>query len=267
MTTVVPQVPAADHRETMAGLATCINPAARISVMHIGLAREPVVIIDDAMLGAERLIDLAATADFKPNHSRGDYPGIRADAPADYAAAVARAVAPMVKELFGLSDTEVSRLDALFSIVTTRPGQLRAAHLLPHIDSPNPRRLALLHFLGRGAMGGTAFFRQDATGFERVAMANSRAYRQQRRLDLERLGDLKCFPARQTPGYSEIAHLEARFNRLIIYRTWSLHSAVIPDTFQFSDNPRSGRLTANIFIEYDKAGSDSAEAPRATGAA
>ena len=48
--------------------------------------------------------------------------------------------------------------------------------------------------------------------------------------------------------YEEIGHYEANFNRLIMYPGDVLHSASIPENFQFRPNPVTGRLTLNSFI-------------------
>ena len=40
------------------------------------------------------------------------------------------------------------------------------------------------------------------------------------------------------------------FNRLVVYRSHMLHSGRIPPGAELSDDPRRGRLTANIFVTY-----------------
>jgi len=41
-------------------------------------------------------------------------------------------------------------------------------------------------------------------------------------------------------------------DRLAIYQGCLLHSGIIPPDMDFSDDPRRGRLTANIFIKGHK---------------
>jgi hypothetical protein len=52
------------------------------------------------------------------------------------------------------------------------------------------------------------------------------------------------------PGYTETAHFAARFNRLLVYRSCSLHSGIIPSDTRLSADPRVGRLTVNLFLDF-----------------
>jgi hypothetical protein len=48
-----------------------------------------------------------------------------------------------------------------------------------------------------------------------------------------------------------IGRIEARFNRMIVYLSSSLHCASIPKEFVFDPNPSTGRLTVNAFLGMD----------------
>ena len=49
--------------------------------------------------------------------------------------------------------------------------------------------------------------------------------------------------------YEQIGQIEGVRDRLAIYRGAMLHSGIIPPDMTFSNDPRAGRLTANIFIK------------------
>ena len=53
-----------------------------------------------------------------------------------------------------------------------------------------------------------------------------------------------------TPEFERIACFEAAPNRVLVYRSVSLHSADIPSDFGFDASPRTGRLTANTFFFF-----------------
>jgi hypothetical protein len=46
------------------------------------------------------------------------------------------------------------------------------------------------------------------------------------------------------------ARFESRLDRVIVYRSRTLHSGQIGSEAALSDDPRRGRLTANIFVNY-----------------
>jgi hypothetical protein len=211
-----------------------------------------VIVIDNAIRRPEEVVAQAAGTIFAPDHRRGVYPGIRADAPRAYGMALLRRASLLIERAFGLRIAEASRVDAVYSLLTTPPSEQRPMQRLPHIDAHDPRRIAILHYLCRGAMGGTGFFRQATTGLEQIDQVNFQRYLKQWRSDVDRLGNGQKVGGGEMPGYVETAHLEARFNRLIIYRTFSLHSAIVPEDFECSADPRRGRLTGNIFVEFGK---------------
>jgi Family of unknown function (DUF6445) len=234
-----------------AGRPASLNPAARVRIMPVGRSREPVVVVDDALLDPEAAIDEAAALRFAAaDEGRGGFPGIRARAPKPFAESLVRGAMPLIERVFGLKAKLLSGFDASFSIVTTPPAALHPLQRIPHIDTRDPRRLAILYYLGRGSMGGTAFFRQDSTGLEQVGPDSFDAYYAARRAGLALLPAESGYPEAGTPGYTETAHFGAQFNRLLVYRSCSLHSGVVPSSSSLSADPRLGRLTANIFVDF-----------------
>ena len=61
-------------------------------------------------------------------------------------------------------------------------------------------------------------------------------------------------PARYMSGddnlFEEIARVDAKFNRMIVYRSRVLHSGSVNPQSGLSRDPRAGRLTANVFLAY-----------------
>lgn len=94
------------------------------------------------------------------------------------------------------------------------PQSLAPIQRLPHVDGLEPDRLAILVYLSGAETGGTAFYRQRATGYETV----------------------------------DAARFDARPNRALIYRSHLLHCARIASGAALPADPATGRLTINAFL-------------------
>ncbi|MBI0475498.1 hypothetical protein D9601_09065 [Sphingomonas sp. MA1305] len=218
---------------------------ASITVTHHGAERQPVVVFDD-FADAEMLRDDAGFLSFAPIGEH--YPGVRARVAPAILRPMLATIAPVVADVFGIAATEV--VDAFYSLVTTPPARLAPIQRLPHFDEVSPNRLALLHFLSPDESSGTAFYRQRSTGFESVDAARLPAYRAALDADLARHGlPDASYIAGDTPVFDQLAVHRGRFNRAILYRSNTLHCAFIPPDMALSDDPLSGRLTVNTFLD------------------
>lgn len=216
-----------------------------ISARRIGHEQQPVAIVDGFHPDPDALRALAAKAAFGPAHRH--YPGIRADLPGDYFAAVRPALALVLREVFAAE--RIDLLDASFSIVTAAPDTLVLEQRLPHVDAIVPGRIALVHYLSPTETDGTAFFRHRATGFETIDEARSAAYLAA--LDGELTAGAMP-PAAYTSGstdlFEEVWRADARYNRAVIYRSALLHSGAISPGARLDANPATGRLTVTAFL-------------------
>lgn len=224
-----------------------LNPAAEPQVSAVGREREPLVVIDEVLADPQALVAEAAIATFAPAFGpAGGYPGIRAAAPLAYVERVARTIDPLLRQVFGLRDVRMARAECNFSIVTQRAHELAPAQRAPHVDTADPLQFAILHYLCGGEHGGTAFYRHRATGFEAITSERLEAY------DAARAGEPaeEGYAVGDTSQFEQTASVGVRFNRLAVYRSRVLHSGIIPDDTALSEDPRRGRLTANIFLSY-----------------
>jgi hypothetical protein len=218
----------------------------QIRVDHIGTEGQPVVVVENFSPHPDALVGDAETLTFE---TMGEfYPGVRARVLPSYFEGISSILAPVMREIFGHAD-RIGFTRALYSLVTTPPEQLTLAQRIPHIDGLEEGMIAILHYLSHEDHGGTAFYRQRATGFETVDAARHPRY----------LAALKTAFAEQgepAPGYirgdtaifEQTARYEARFNRALIYRSSLLHCADLPATVAFPADIRSGRLTVASFL-------------------
>jgi hypothetical protein len=224
------------------------NPAQR--VVRIGRNGEAVVIIEDLLAAPAMLVELAASLAFVPPDPGGGYPGVRAAAPRAMSDSLLAQIDPLIRKTYPVGAAVPMRSVCNFSIVSVAPADLKPLQCLPHIDTPNPLRFAALLYLCSPGFGGTAFFRQIATGLERVGPVDHAAYVAARATELAAVAGAPAYPGPKTPGYVQTAGFAARPNRLLLYRSCALHSGIIPPGSRLDTDPRSGRLTLNLFVDY-----------------
>ncbi|MEI9903798.1 MAG: DUF6445 family protein [Asticcacaulis sp.] len=145
-------------------VSVSLNPHARIELRHTGRERNPLLIIDDALADPDTLIAAAVAAPWsKPHHTQ--YPGVNAPLPAAYSQAIIRALRPMLQRGFGLPAHLPLNFFGFFALATQSPDQLQPIQKIPHHDSPDPFRIAMVHYLCRDQAGGTGFFPPSCNRF------------------------------------------------------------------------------------------------------
>lgn len=225
-----------------------LHPQLRIQKLTIGNERAPLIVIDDFIAEPEKLIRRAASRPFTPQGAY--YPGIRAEAPLGYQLLFERDLRSMLFEYFELEGRAFKFTMCHYSLVTMSPDKLSFLQRIPHIDSVNRNGLASVHYLFRGNQGGTGFYRHRKTGFEYVDESRRDVYF--KTLEEENKGPhapAAGYIDGDTPLFERIGEQEGVFNRILIYRRNSLHSASLGKAFVPDPNPLTGRLSINSFID------------------
>jgi hypothetical protein len=219
-------------------------------LLRVGQSESPVVIVDDVGGDTAPVIEMAAAMAPFPVVARSYYPGVRRVlTPADgaahgYATALLEAVAPFIGGAFEVDGFDW--IEGSFSMVTTQPSALAPAQRAPHFDAVDPGYIAVLHYLADTPGSGTAFYRQRATGIERVEAKNRDAFVASAQRDSERLAG---YTNASNAAFEQIGAVEAKRDRVVIYQGCLLHSGIIPTDLPLSADPRTGRLTTNLFIQ------------------
>jgi hypothetical protein len=222
--------------------------AARVD--HVGLERSPVIVIDNFAADPEAIVEHAASlAPFAPARQTF-YPGVRAPVPMPLVQAIQAYLDGAIRAAFDLGDQTVKSGGWEYSLVTTAPANLTPRQRLPHIDSTNAGNLALLLYLSPTDQGGTGFYRHRQTGYETITEARYDAYETALQGQLAQLSPAAGYINGDTAQFESIANYAPVFNRMLIYRSKSLHSASIGPAFAFDPDPRTGRLTLNLFLHY-----------------
>jgi hypothetical protein len=226
--------------------AGLINPAARVEIVRQGREGQPVVVIDDMLSDPDQWRQVAAQARFAP--IRPFHPGVSVAVPARLAAQLRDELEPLIGATFAL-DPVPPASSCFLSLVTTPPEALAPIQRLPHVDGLEAERIAILVYLAGTEKGGTAFFRQRATGFETVDAERRPAFEAALEAGLAEHGEPPAaYMGGDTALYERIGLYEARPNRGLIYRSHMLHSAAIVPGAELPEAAASGRLTLNAFL-------------------
>ncbi|MBW8880098.1 MAG: hypothetical protein JF615_01370 [Asticcacaulis sp.] len=232
-------------RAHLPGLA--LNPKARIEVRRIGREQQPVFIVDQALVDADAMVEFACSdGAFAPPAPGSLYPGRIAQLPSNYLPDILSALRRPLQSVFGYAPGPSLPAFGFYGLTTLPPAAMEPEQVIPHADAIHPHAYATVHFLRACDYGGTAFFRHRATGLEVVTPANVEACNRTRTAELEAHAGRPY--AELQALYEEIAYIEPVFNRLILYRASQLHSAKLTDAGTLPDDPRTGRLTANLFF-------------------
>ena len=220
-------------------------PEAKVSVQQIGREGEPIVIVDDFTGQPERLQAMGEAARYFP--AGVDYPGIRAPADPTYLDLRRDLMVQIIGRVFGLTRSIQCEV-AAFSVVTLAPEALSPRQRIPHHDHSDAGRVAIMHYLGGPESGGTAFYRHRRTGFETITPEREAAYEAALVQDEREFGPPPEGYPTDSDRFEQIGAVEAKVDRLALYRGRLLHSGIIPDPTALSDDPRQGRLTVNMFL-------------------
>jgi hypothetical protein len=230
--------------------AVRFNPTPHIQTVTLSDGQKCYV-IDDALVEPERLVDFAvAEASGFRNVDFNAFPGVFLRSPA--------ALESMLASFFGLhlrSRFDARRLQQMhcrLSMVSLAPERLRPYQCLCHRDVPalDPRhsiQATILYLFRDATLGGTSFY-EPIRPPEDIA----RLFDDATRLPSEEFWDRYAL----RPGYMlesnawfrRTGSIEARWNRLICYDGYALHSGNVSAPDRLTTDPSTGRLTLNGFF-------------------
>ncbi|WP_448248455.1 DUF6445 family protein [Thalassotalea agariperforans] len=231
-----------------------INPKNKPSMIYVGQERSPVLIIDDFLLNTQPVVDFACQQAFVVGQEHNNsYPGIRSAIGDDYGMTVLKAIAPYFYNTLKIPpNLTLTPYNGCYSLITQAESTLELRQCIPHFDNDNIYSFAALHYLNKGDFGGTAFYRHKPTGFENITNSRKEEFFNSAQQYIEKNGHTEHKYFTESTGHFELLEvIDYKPNRFIIYPSTLLHSAYLkqPDN-NIDDNPATGRLTANFFIEF-----------------
>ena len=230
-----------------------LNPNPTVEVKTIGNEEHPIVIIDKLMVDPQCLVDYAKQkATFKPA-AKGEnyYPGARAPAPKEYAVNLVNSLRPLIEKYFRIDATRLEAARCAYSMVTSSPENLTLTQRLAHFDTVHEGQVAAVHYLCDPSHGGTAFYRQRSTGFESVTRNRSQQYFDALTTDITQHGEPdQSYLNASDQLFEQTACVDARFDRIVVYKSTMLHSGLINFASGLSTDPQEGRLTTTLFARF-----------------
>ena len=236
----------------MQEMPIAINRDASLSVRRVGRDGTPVILIDDFAAATGPLIERAcAAADYGPDPT-SLYPGLRAKLPREYVITVLNQLFPLCFQVYRVpEDLGMKPVHAVYSLITTAEPELEPRQCAPHFDSTRPHYLAVLHYLNEGTHCDTGLFRHRPTGLERITAETVDDYIRSREAWVERHGPpAPAYVKGSDEQFELYDRIEYRPNRLAVYPGSLLHSGLVDPAVDIDANPRTGRLTANIFVDF-----------------
>jgi len=223
----------------------------RLNFKVIGSEKQPLLIIDNFFPTPSFLQEEAEAAQFAKIAPY--YPGERAVVQTPYLNILMQGLTDPIVKLFDYSGGAKVE-ECFYSKLTTAPEALNMVQRLPHIDGGHDDKVAILHYLCGPEFGGTAFYKQNATGFETVSNDRFQAYKDAIYKEHDALGPPDAAYFNESDNrFEKIAEVEAKYNRAIVYFGRNLH-AVLPGKTDFKrakETPldiSKTRLTVNTFI-------------------
>jgi hypothetical protein len=225
------------------------HPKCAIRPLLIGQEKSPLFIIEHWLEQAEDLVHIANQGPWSKDNKQDFYPGQRSIAPLEYRQFVIDFIQQQLMPLLPVRQHHQASISyCSFSMVTSSPIDLLPIQRIPHFDTHNDHQWAIVHYLCQEECGGTGFFQHRHSGFETIDSEREARYIRIRDDEAFTLG---LPPARYLEGSSEqfklIHHVNAQFNRAIIYPSNLLHSGLIKQWRNELGQP--WRLTANSFIQ------------------
>ena len=231
-----------------------LNDELQIQSFTVGNEQQKIIIVDNLLKHPQEMVTFASQNNKFVNYKGhcNFYPGIRVPAPADYSAALAPAIySILIKEYEGIApDWEMNKAECSLSLITVKPEDLRTVQSTPHFDSANIFQFAVLVYLCGEEHGGTAFYRHNATNYETITHENRKHFEEVYFKELKEKPIPKSYFTESNESFSKIGMVDARFNRMVIYRSCLLHSPHINPTQSVDPNPQTGRLTINSFFAF-----------------
>lgn len=228
-----------------------LNPSPRVHAVDVGDVR-PCVVIDDALLDPSSLVEIAVAhreAFSQPlTHA---YPGVELPLPESVVQRFVEQFGNHAASLLGVD--RIVKAQGRLSVATLQPEELTSLQRICHRDrlfvgAGECAIAAVLYLFSDESLGGTSFFRTLRGREETEALIQQLARNDEKSRHL-----LRGQPPGYLTGSNEYFELTAtvspKWNRLIWYDGSIFHGSHITDPSKLSDDPATGRLTLNLFLQ------------------
>ena len=226
------------------------NPRPQIERLRLTNERSCWV-VDNALLDPQRIVDWALQRRGQFHKVEFNfYPGIFLLPPAEGTVQLTEFFNAHIRRHFDAR--RVQQTDCMLSLVTLPPQDLRPMQWLCHRDASllgpqESRQASVLYLFKDSSLGGTNFYEptrsaeETATIFRDASAMTKEAFTQKYAIEASYMSASNLY-------FTKVGGVEAKWNRMIFYDGYALHSGDIPDPQCLSDDPSKGRLTMNSFF-------------------
>lgn len=226
------------------------NEKSDLNIDFLGELKSPLLTIDNFAGGIDAIRQQAiASPEYAPDQIT-KYPGIRAPLPRGYIVASLKPLLPYIYKIFKIPTSFSPQPTGYFSLVTKTGDQLSPWQTIPHFDNTSPYMVAFIHYLNEADFGSTSFFRHKPTGYDYIDDSRKDRFLQSTQEFLSTSERPLSYIDTDHPEFEAYHSVAYKANRLIIFRGFMLHSALIRQPEDISADPAKGRLTANMFVQF-----------------
>lgn len=228
------------------------NPDASLQVFAAGEEQTPIIVIDDFAVDTSDIIRYACESVSFEVDETSAYPGVRAYLSRGHVIAAVNPILELLYKAYSIPlAMQLRPVSTFYSLVSTPSNELRPMQRIPHFDCNRPYYFAITHYLDDGAHGGTGLYRHKPTGFENITEERLGEYIKAGDKILKFHGDPVAEYFTGSDDHFELfATIDYKPNRLVVYPGTLLHSGLIDPATDINPNPKTGRLTSNIFVEF-----------------
>jgi len=236
----------------MSEITIAVNHQSKPETRFVGTNKTPIIIYDDFATDTTALIGYACDDGDFVRRDNSYYPGIRAELPERYVIDVLQSIYQHICDVYDIPlHLQLEPQELYYSLITNAEADLSLVQRIPHFDTSRCYYFAVLHYLNEKPHGDTGLFRHIPTALEGINDDNVEGYLTAAQHFIDNNGEPEQgYISSSTEHYELYEKIEYKPNRLVIYPGHLLHSTLVCPQTDIDENPDTGRLTANIFIEF-----------------
>lgn len=228
-----------------------LNKDYKISSVFIAEIKETVIIIDDFLHNLDPVYQFASEiAYFQPFGSDGTlYPGKRDEMPAPYYRALEHLIDELLKQgVITSGENNLYLHRCKLSLVTQNADELNTLQRMPHIDSTDDSTFAAVHYLSPKEWGGTGIYKYLPENIIKVTADNQNSVHKMIADTEKHSSTHQGYLNETTALFEKVVDIEAKINRLVIYKSNLLHSAALFNNKTYSNDLSNSRLSISSFF-------------------
>ena len=228
-----------------------LNKDYKVSSVFIAEINETVIIVDDFLHSLDPVYQFATqTAYFQPLGSDGTlYPGKRDEMPAPYYRACEQLLNELLEqEIITSGENNLYLHRCKLSLVTQNANELNTLQRMPHIDSTDDKTFAAVHYLSPKEWGGTGIYKYLPENIIKVTADNQNSVHNMIADTEKHSATHQGYLNETTALFEKVVDIEAKVNRLVIYKSNLLHSAALFNHKKYSNDLSNSRLSISSFF-------------------